>query len=143
MKQGMRVSGVGKGARRTDLDRAQRVMREAKLSEATGGPRGQRAELQDISSQGAMATTASAVSADTGMAMKRSIPTIGAFEPTTRPEESVSTGAGGTSEGAGPEVLMTPVDAPDQAAAFARAMYATYQTPQLRRIVEAFEEEGR
>lgn len=143
MKKGMRVSGMGKNASRTDLDQAQRVMREAKLSEAVGGPRGQRLELQNLSSQGAMATTASAVSADTALTTGRTIPNIGAFEPTTKPEEVVSTGAGGTSDGAGPEVLMTPVDAPDQAAAFARAMYMTYPTPQLRRIVEAFEEEGR
>ena len=42
MAKGMRVSGVAQGARRTDLDNAQRVMREAKIQEATGGPRGQR-----------------------------------------------------------------------------------------------------
>lgn len=143
MAKGMRVSGVGKGARRTDLDRAQRVMREAKISETTGGPRGQRLELQEIAGGGAMATTASAVSADTTLTTGRNIPVVGAFEPTTRPEEPVSAGAGGTSEGAGPEVLMTPVDAPDQIATFARAMYMANPTPQLRRILEAFEEEGR
>lgn len=143
MAEGMRVSGVGKGARRTDLDRAQRVMREAKISEATGGPRGQRAELQALAGQGAMPTTASAVSADTSFTVGRNIPTVGAFEPTNRPEEPVSAGAGGMSEGAGPEVLMTPVDAPDQIATFARAMYMANPSPQLRRILEAFEEEGR
>jgi len=140
MAKGMRVSGVGKGARRTDLDRAQRVMREAKLQEATGGPRGQRAELTEIASQGDMPITASAVSA---MPMGRNIPTVGIFEPTTRLDEPVSAGAGGKSDGVGPEALMTPVDAPDQIAAFARAMYFMNPTPQLRRIVEAFEEEGR
>lgn len=143
MAKGMRVSGMSNKARRTDLDQAQRVMRQAKIAEASGGPRGQRLELETLSSQGAMPTTASAVSADTALTTGRSIPSIGAFEPTTRPEEPVSAGAGGTSDGAGQEVLMTPVDAPDQAAAFARAMYMTYPTPQLRRIVEAFEEEGR
>jgi len=143
MAEGMRVSGVGKGARRTDLDRAQRVQREAKIQESVGGPRGERAELSQIAGAAGMATTASAVSADSSLATGRSIPTVGAFEGTRRLGELTSTGAGGTSDGAGPEVLMTPVDAPDQIAAFARAMYMANPTPQMRRIVEAFEEEGR
>jgi hypothetical protein len=64
------------------------------------------------------------------------------FAPTQRPNEPVTAGID-AGEGAGSNVLMTPVDAPDQLSVFARAMYMANPTPQLRRIVEAFEEEGR
>lgn len=143
MAKGMRVSGMGKKARRTDLDRAKRVMREAKISEATGGPRGQRSQLADIESQGPMPTPASAVSANMSRTAAANIPVVGAFDPTQYGDLPVSTGAGGKSAGAGPEMLMTPVDAPDQIVTFARAMYLMNPTPQMRRMLEAFEEEGR
>jgi len=119
MAEGMRVSGVGKGARRTDLDRAAKVQRQAKV--------------QNAMSRGPMTSTAPAAA---------SIPTVGIFHRTTRPNEPITAGVD-AGEGPGSEVLMTPVDAPDQLATFARAMYMANPTPQLRRIVEAFEEEGR
>jgi len=138
MAEGMRVSGVGKGARRTDLDRAAKVQRQAKVQNAVGGQYGERAELTQLAqgasmSGGPMTSTAPAAA---------SIPTVGIFDRTTRPNEPITAGVD-AGEGPGSEVLMTPVDAPDQLATFARAMYIANPTPQLRRIVEAFEEEGR
>jgi hypothetical protein len=40
-------------------------------------------------------------------------------------------------------VLQQPVDAPDNAALLARAMFAVNPTPQNRRLLEAFLQEGR
>ena len=133
MAEGMRVSGVGKGARRTDLDRAAKVQRDAKIQEAPGGAYGERAELEGLAMGAPMAKAAPAAA---------SIPTVGIFDPTTRPQEPITAGVD-VGEGPGSESLMTPVDAPDQLATFARAMYMANPTPQLRRIVEAFEQEAR
>jgi hypothetical protein len=74
--------------------------------------------------------------------MASSFPVVGAFEPTRRPDEAVTAGVN-AGDGPGSEVLMTPIDAPDQLSVLARAMYMANPTPQLRRIVEAFDEEGR
>ena len=141
MAEGMRVSGVGKGARRTDLDRAAKIQRDAKIQNAAGGAYGQRAELQGLA-QGAPMAQAAAPTMPTPTSVGGSVPTVGIFEPTRRPQEPLTAGVD-VGDGPGSEVLMTPVDAPDQLATFARAMYMANPTPQLRRIVEAFEEEGR
>lgn len=138
MAEGMRVSGVGKGARRTDLDRAAKIQREAKIQNASGGQYGQRAELTQLA-QGA--PMAQAIPMPTAMGTPP-VPTVGIFEPTQRPNEPITAGVD-VGDGPGSEALMTPVDAPDQLATFARAMYMANPSPQLRRIVEAFEEEGR
>lgn len=139
MAEGIRVSGVGPGARRTDLDRAAKVQRDAKIQRASGGSYGERTELAGLATGAPMAKANPVASMSPASA---SIPTVGIFEPTTRPNEPLTAGVD-VGDGPGSEVLMTPVDAPDQLAAFARAMYMANPTPQLRRIVEAFEEEGR
>lgn len=139
MAEGIRVSGVGKGARRTDLDRAAKVQRDAKIQRAPGGSYGERTELAGLATGAPMAKAAPMATMSPSTA---SISTVGIFEPTMRPNEPITAGVD-VGEGPGSEALMTPVDAPDQLAAFARAMYMANPTPQLRRIVEAFEEEGR
>lgn len=139
MAEGIRVSGVGPGARRTDLDRAAKVQRDAKIQRAPGGSYGERTELAGLATGAPMAKAAPMATMSPSTA---SIPTVGIFEPTMRPNEPITAGVD-VGEGPGSEALMTPVDAPDQLAAFARAMYMANPTPQLRRIVEAFEEEGR
>jgi hypothetical protein len=146
MAEGMRVSGVGKGARRTDLDRAAKVQRQAKVQNAVGGQYGERAELtqlaQGASMQGSFDPARVRMGEERSMNAAASIPTVGIFERTQRPNEPITAGVD-AGDGPGSEVLMTPVDEPDQLATFARAMYMANPTPQLRRIVEAFEEEGR
>ena len=96
--------------------------------------------MQGIASGAPMAQAAPA--SPMGNLTASSMPTVGAFAPTQRPNEPVTAGID-AGEGAGSSALMTPVDAPDQLSVFARAMYVANPTPQLRRIVEAFEEEGR
>jgi len=138
LAKGMRVSGVGKGARRTDLDRAAKIQREAKMQNAVGGSYGERGALTELA-QGAPMAQSNPMTFTQG---RNVVPTVGIFDPTTRPEEPITTGIR-QGDGAGEEVLMTPVDAPDQLATFARAMCMANPTPMLRRIVEAFEEEAR
>jgi hypothetical protein len=132
--------GPGKFARRNDLGNVKKIQRSAKIQNASGGAYGQRAEMQGIASGAPMAQAMPA--APMGNLTASNVPVVGAFEPTQRPNEPVTAGID-AGEGAGSNVLMTPVDAPDQLSVFARAMYMANPTPQLRRIVEAFEEEGR
>lgn len=142
MAKGMRVSGVGDKAKRTDLDRAKKIQRQAKIQNATGGTYGQRAELMDIASGAPMPQTAAVPQAQAPARPISNIPSVGIFEPTQRPDEPITAGLP-VGEGPGPEVLQTPVTAPDQLAVLARAMFAANPTPQLRRLVEAFMQEGR
>lgn len=128
--------GPGRFARRNDLGNVKKIQREAKIQEASGGAYGQRAELQGLASGAPMAQSAPQ------QRMSSAIPVVGAFEPTQRPDEPVTAGVD-AGEGPGSESLMTPIDAPDQLSVLARAMYLANPTPQLRRIVEAFDEEGR
>jgi hypothetical protein len=127
--------GPGKFARRNDLGNVKKIQRDAKIQESAGGAYGQRAELQGLASGAPMAQAPS-------QSMAPPMPTVGAFEPTQRPDEPVTAGVN-AGDGPGSEVLMTPIDAPDQLSVLARAMYMANPTPQLRRIVEAFDEEGR
>ena len=144
MAEGMRTSGVGKNSKRIDLDKARKVQRQAKIQNAPGGAYGQRAELTELAS-GAPMPQGQQPAAVPQMAPRQQIsqiPSVGIFEPTQRPDEPITAGLA-TGEGPGPEVLQTPVTAPDQLAVLARAMFAANPTPQLRRLVEAFMQEGR
>ena len=141
------VSGVGKNATRTDKnlsERVARVQRDANIQNATGGAYGQRAELTQLAQGAPTQSPMPPVMANGEMTARagRVFPSVGAFEPTQRPNEDVSAGAA-TGAGPGQEALMTPVDAPDQTAVYARALYAMFPSPATRRIVDAFEEEGR
>ena len=144
------VSGMGANAKRTDKNlsaRLQKINRNAKIQNVAGGTYGERLALTELA-QGASTETQQAlppVMSGGEMTPRGNMtvpPVVGAFEPTQRPNEDVSAGAA-TGDGPGTDVLMTPVDAPDQLAVYARAMYAMFPSPQTRRIVEAFVEEGR
>jgi hypothetical protein len=136
------VSGPGKFAKREDLSRVKKIQREAKIQNATGGTYGQATQLQDIAS-GASTVQPSTV---VGSSPANNIgsfsrqPKITDIQGTGEP---ITEGAGGGTPGAGPEVLSQPVDSPDNAALLARAMFAINPTPQNRRLLEAFLQEGR
>lgn len=142
------VSGMGANAKRTDKNlsaRLQKINNKAKIQNATGGAYGERAALTQIAQAAPTETPTPVVPPATEITPRsnRAIPqTVGAFAPTQRAYEDVSAGAA-TGDGPDASVLMTPVDAPDQTAVYARAMYALFPSPATRRIVEAFEEEGR
>ena len=136
------VSGPGKFAKREDLSRVKKIQREAKIQNATGGAYGQATQLQDIASGASTVQPQPIISG---------APTnnIGSFSRNPRITEvqgqgdPITEGAGGNTPGAGPEVLQQPVDSPDNAALLARAMFAVNPTPQNRRLLEAFLQEGR
>lgn len=143
MKQGMRVSGVGAGAKRTDLDRARKIQREAKIQNATGGAYRERTELTELAQGASTNVPPVNIPAPAAVNPLANLGSTDIFAPTARPEEPVSAGAAGNSDGPGPDVLPTPVTAPDQLAVLARAMFAADPTPQNRRLLEAFMQEGR
>ena len=143
------ISGVGKDAKRTDLnnsnlvsERVKKLQRDAKIQNAAGGAYGQATQLQDIASGASTVQPQPIISG---------APTnnIGSFSRNPRitevqgQGEPITEGAGGNTPGAGPEVLQQPVDSPDNAALLARAMFAVNPTPQNRRLLEAFLQEGR
>lgn len=140
-----KVSGIGKNSSRSDqnlVERTQRVQREANMANATGAPRGTAKVNRELSQGGAMATTASAVSAD---AMNRSavnqVNVVSPFAPGS-PDRPDTDGMGGDTPGKGPNDLMANYNSVDAGSILVRAMYAAYPTPELRRYVEAYNEEG-
>lgn len=137
------VSGVGTNSKRTDnnvSERVAKVQREAKIQEASGGQYGERANLTSLAQGQQTSQTASAVSAQP-VTPGIQLPSTNIFAPS---EEDVplSHGASG-GPGAGSNILQTPVDAVDQGSILIRAMYAANPTPQLRRMVEAYNEEAK
>jgi len=138
-----KVSGVGKNSSRTDrnvVERTHRAQREATMANATGGPVGSAKTNRELSQGGAMATTASAVSANQGMPTPR-INVVSPFAAGS-PDRPDTDGMGGETPGKGPNDLMANYNSTDPGSILVRAMYAAYPTPELRRYVEAYNEEG-
>lgn len=135
------VSGVGKNSSRTDRGMAQRVARDAKIENATGGNYGARTQITELAQGAPMPTTASSLGAT---APQQVLPNIDIFAPGSGNQGvPLSQGAAG-GPGAGTEVLGTPVNAPDNGSALARALLlANPESRQLRDIVLGFNEEGK
>jgi hypothetical protein len=138
-----KVSGVGKNSSRSDqniVERTQRVQREATMANATGAPQGSAKTNRELSQGGAMARTASAVSVTPAMAA----PTTNVVSPFApgSPDRPDTDGMGGNTPGKGPNDLMANSNSTDAGSILVRAMYAAYPTPELRRYVEAYNEEG-
>lgn len=134
------VSGVGAGAKRIDKNlsqRTQKIQREAKLQNAAGGTYSERSETGEITKGIKTAQTASAVSAD--ITPKYNVQN--AFAP-GNPSTPLTDGSGGNTPGRGEDALDMTMDAPDAGSLLVRAMYLAYPTPEIRRLVEAYNEEG-
>jgi len=137
------VSGVGAGAKRTDKNlsqRTQKIQREAKLQNASGGTYGQRSELENMAKGTVMPQTASATSANPPVTLPK-YNVQNAFAP-GNPSTPLTDGAGGNTPGRGTEALSMTPDMPDAGSLLVRAMYLAYPTPELRRYVEAYNQEG-
>ena len=133
------ISGVGKNAKRTDRGMVQKIQRNAKIQNASGGAYGERAEMQSIASGGAMAATGSAASAGAPMPTTPAVQTVNAFAPGT-PGVPLSHGAKG-GPGGGESLQMTPVDSFNPDSMFVRALYAANpNSRQLMMMVEAYNE---
>lgn len=119
------VSGPGKFAK------------PKKISEAGGGAYGERTALGQIES-GASTKPQSIESLQSPQAPMQVTP---AFAPT---DGSVPMSNGSQyGPGAGPEIMSPQSQGLDDAGVFARALFAANPTPSSRRLVEAFQAEGR
>lgn len=130
--------GPGVYARRNDLGNVKKIQREGRnIAEASGGTYGERKQLNELS-QGAITRVAEPTPANP---IASSLPPVNLMAPG---EEGVplSDGAMG-GPGRDRSALMTPVDDFNQGEILARAMYLANPTPQLARIVEAYNEEKR
>lgn len=132
--------GPGVFARRDDLGNVKKIQREGRnIAEASGGSYGDRARNQALAAGAPMNTPeATAIGANPLAAL---LPTADAFM--TGNEAPLSDGAeGGPGRGRG--VQQIPVDAIDQTAVLARAMFmANPESIILANIVNAFNEENR
>lgn len=132
------ISGVGKNSKRTDRGMVQKIQRDAKIQNASGGAYGERAEMQSLASGGATGPTASAASAG-APAPAASVPTVNAFAPGTQ-GVPLSNGAKG-GPGVNDTAQQTPVDSFNPDSMFVRAMYAANpDSYQLMMMVEAYNE---
>ncbi len=139
------VSGVGKDSKRTDKnisERVAKVQREAKIQNATGGTYSQATQLQNLASGASTEMPSSVISPARTNTIATNVDT--SFLNTVNPNPvTITDGAPGNTAGRQPEDLPAPVDAPDNNALIARAMFMMDPTPQNRRLLESFQQEGR
>lgn len=143
MKNKEVVSGVGANSSRTDQnisERVSKIQREAKIQNATGGTYSQAKTNRELA-QGA---STNIPTVNTSMAIPaaslRTQPRFDQMNPNPGP---ITDGAPGNTDGRQPEELPNPVDAPDNNALIARAIFMLDPTPQNRRNMESFMVEGR
>lgn len=140
------VAMPGAQSNRTDntvVGRVQKIQRDAKFSEMAGGAYNTRNSNAQIVSQGGVnLPTASATSADINTTSSGQLANfvspidLNAVKTSGLP---LSHGANGGA-GADASINMPPVDQIDNGEMLARAMYLANPTPQLRRIVESYNE---
>lgn len=139
------VSGVGADSKRTDKnvsERVAKVQREAKIQYATGGTYSQASQLQGLAQGASTEMPSSVISPARTNTIATNVDT--SFLNTVNPNPVTMTdGAPGNTAGRSPEELPAPVDAPDNNALIARAMFMMDPTPQNRRLLESFQQEGR
>lgn len=137
------VSGVAQGSKRTDKNlssRVKKVQREAKIGSASGGAYGARLENESLQSAQPTPATGSAVSQNAYPEMSKQLPNI--FSP-GNPNVPFTDGAGMDTEGRTPRDLVTPnLTSPDPGLVLISAMYAASPSPILRRMLEAYDQEG-
>jgi hypothetical protein len=143
MKNKEVVSGMGANSSRTDQnisERVSKIQREAKIENATGGTYAQAKTNKELA-QGAstnVPTPSPMMARPTASLIAQ--PRFDQMNPNPGP---ITDGAPGNTDGRQPNELPNPVDAPDNNALIAQAMYSISPTPANRRLVESFLEEGR
>jgi hypothetical protein len=133
------VSGVGKGAKRTDLGNVAKIQRSAKVQNATGGTYGQRAELRSIAQGAPMPTTASAMSS--GMP-EQTMPRAQATDAFEKGTGNLTDGAGFNTAGTPPNSMTPAFTSPNPGRILAAALYTVNPNPYNRMILESYDEEG-
>lgn len=134
------ISGVGKNAKRTDRGMVQKIQRNAKIENASGGAYGERKDMKSLASAESTGKTASAVSAGGDVVTAGTpVATVNAFAPGTQ-GVPLSNGAKG-GPGVDDTAQQTPVDTISPDSMFVRALYAANpDSRQLMMMVEAYNE---
>ena len=138
------VSGVGAGSKRVDknnVERVQRIQRNAKIAQASGGAYGDRLRNEGLA-QGAPTNvnTPTMLTQPARNSNPRSFMPSSDIFAATQNTNPLSDGVDG-GPGGGSNMLQTPVDDVNQDAVFARAMLAANPSSrQLFMLVEAFNE---
>jgi len=138
------VSGVGAGAKRVDknnVERVQRIQRNAQIQQASGGAYGDRMRNESSVQDAPITPTGSAVSSNITMPPPSVVPSTNIFDP-NNPNDIFTNGAGGNTAGTSPDGLMARFNRPDAGYVLLAAMYQTNPTPELARMLEAYNEEG-
>lgn len=133
------VSGVGKDSERVDLGMVQKIQRNAKIENASGGAYGERKDMKSLASAESTGKTASAVSAGDVVTAGTPVATVNAFAPGTQGAPLSSGAKGGP--GVDDSVQQIPVDTISPDSMFVRALYAANpDSRQLMMMVEAYNE---
>ena len=138
------VSGVGAGAKRVDknnVERVQRIQRNAEIQQASGGAYGSRRINEDDVANAPISPTASAVSSNITMPPPPVAPSTNIFD-ANDPNDIFTNGAGGNTAGTNPDVLNARFNTHDAGYVLLAAMYQMSPTPELARMLEAYNEEG-
>jgi len=137
------VSGVGAGSKRVDknnVERVQRIQRNAQIQQASGGAYGDRMRNESFVQQAPTDVSTPTMGMPPAQTSARlPMPSSDIFAPTTH-NNPLSDGADG-GPGADSSGQQTPIDNVNQDAIFARAMLAANpNSRQLFMMVEAFNE---
>jgi hypothetical protein len=133
------VSGVGKDSKRVDRGMVQKIQRNAKIENASGGAYGERKDMKSLASAESTGKTASAVSAGDVVTAGTPVATVNAFAPGTQGAPLSSGAKGGP--GVDDTAQQTPVDTISPDSMFVRALYAANpDSRQLMMMVEAYNE---
>ena len=133
------ISGVGKNSKRTDRSMVQKIQRNAKIENASGGTYGERKEMKSLASAESTGKTASAVSAENVVTAGTPVATVNAFAPGTQGAPLSDGAKGGL--GVDDSAQQTPVDSFNPDSMFVRALYAANpDSYQLMMMVEAYNE---
>ena len=133
------VSGVGKDSKRVDRGMVQKIQRNAKIENASGGAYGERKDMKSLASAESTGTTASAVSAGDVVTAGTPVATVNAFAPGTQGAPLSSGAKGGP--GVDDTAQQIPVDTISPDSMFVRALYAANpDSRQLMMMVEAYNE---
>ena len=140
------VSGVGAGAKRVDknnVERVQRIQRNAQIQSASGGAYGDRMRNESSVQDAPITPTGSAVSSNITMPPppRTVAPSTNIFD-ANDPNDIFTNGAGGNTAGTGPDGLMSRFNTHDAGYVLLAAMYQMSPTPELARMLEAYNEEG-
>jgi hypothetical protein len=140
------VSGVGAGSKRIDknnVERVQRIQRNAQIQQASGGAYGDRMRNENDVANAPISDSASAAGANITMPPppRTVTPSTNIFD-ANDPNDIFTNGAGGNTAGTGPDALMSRFNTHDAGYVLLAAMYQTNPTPEIARMLEAYNEEG-